>query len=214
MLSDIQKSLLTTTRGDMHRLNLCAVALLRGRACAAELNAMAAMCKPGKTKHLPAELRGFLAFQSTLDRFAMLIREADDDGILRTQKSDGTAVHSIPDAQNPSDVCVEATAFEKVSVGKAALIKDHGILQFARGLYIQLKAKYGDRLTAERTLPLKAATREKVAKTQKEKAQQAFAKLSQAEKDQIISELTGIPVTPAQEPEVLEVPADQVVTEA
>lgn len=195
MLTETQKSLLTSTRGDIHRLTLTAVALLRGRANLAELNAMAAMCKPGKTKHLSAEARGILAYQSTLDRFATLVHASDTDGIL------ADSGHKIPDSVNPSDACVEATSFEKVTAGKATLIKDHGLLTFARGLYIQLQAKYGDRLKAERTLTLEGNVKRSVL-TAKEKAKKAYDALSDAEKAELISSITGIQTA---EPEVLEV---------
>jgi hypothetical protein len=193
-LSDTQRTIMSTTRGDLHRLTQTGVALLRGRASLAELNAMAAMAKPGKTKYLSADLRGVLAFQSTLDRFAGLVKAADDDRILEVTN------HSIPDAVNPADACVQATAFDSVTKGKTALIKDHGLLMFARGIFIQLKAKYGDRLQAERTLTLEGRVK-KAELSRVEKAKMAYSRLSDAERAELIASVTSAPAQ-ADEPEV------------
>jgi hypothetical protein len=199
-LTETQKTIMSTTRGDLNRLTIVGVALLRGTACLAELNAMAAMAKPGKTKHLPAEVRGVLAYQSTLDRFAGLLKAADVDDILVP------TAYRIHDATNPVDACLEATAFDKVTLGKAALVKDHGLLMFARGIFIQLKAKYGDRLNAERTVKLDGGAKV-LERTKAEKAKAAFARLSESEKAALIAEVTGI--APAQEPEILSAEAAQ-----
>ncbi len=201
MLTDTQKTVMSTTRGDLKRLCITGVAMLRGKANLVELNAMAAMAKPGKTKHLPAEVRGVLAFQATLDRFQTFLKLADDDGIL----DDAKAKHSIQDAVNPVDACLEATAFDKVTLGKAALVNDYGTLQFARGIFIQLKAKYGERLNAAATLTIKGTVKVKE-RSKAEKAKAAFASLSAEDKAAMIAELTGI--KPQVEPEVIVVQAE------
>ncbi len=210
MLTDAQKTLMSTTRGDLHRLTIVGVALLRGRANLVELNAMAAMAKPGKTKHLDAECRGVRAFESTLDRFATLLRGCDDDGILQDIHSGKDKPHVIQDATTPIDACLEATAYEKVTVGKATLVKDYELLSTARGLFIRLKAKYAERLTAAATLTAKGTVKNKE-RTKAEKAKAAFNALSPEEKAAMISQVTGVPVaTPMPEVAVITLSAEEV----
>ncbi len=127
------------------------------------------------------------------------MKTADDDGILVDGK------HNIQATVNPVDACLEATAFERVTVGKAALIADYGLLQFSRGLFIQLKAQYGDRLKAAATRTAEGKVKVKE-RTKAEKAKEAYAKLSAEEKAAMIAEIMGTSAAPAEVEIVLDAP--------
>ena len=146
-LNPQQRATWTTTFSDLKALTLVGIALLRGTACPIEETAMAKMCNPNKTKHLTKEQRGFLAFESTLDRASTLFKLADPKGIAVA--NDKAKV----DQEIPRDALIDAQSYDAVK-GETGLVNAYMILTNARSIFIRVKEKYGDALKHKGTKTL------------------------------------------------------------
>ncbi len=134
-LSPNHKSMWAPTFGDLRNLTDAGFALLRGKANAVEENAMAKVCNPGKTASIPKEKRGFLAFQSTLDRAAFLLKQVGAEELV--DKYDHECAQPIP-----RDNLIAARVRSDLA-GQTLIVNAYRTLQNARNCYIQLKDKYG-----------------------------------------------------------------------
>jgi hypothetical protein len=135
MLPKAEKATLSGTLADLRKLTLAGYALLRGNANIAEEHAMAQVCNPGKTQYVSRDMRGFLAFQSTLDRASHLLHEADKEtGILTVE------THSL--AEIPRDALIASRNRQSELTGNAGIVNAYAVVQAARNVYVALKAKY------------------------------------------------------------------------
>lgn len=134
MLNQDQKRTLASSLADIRKLSLAGQALVRGSANSVEQSAMAAVCNPGKTKDIAAKDRGFLSFQSTIDRAQNLLHLMDTDCL----SSD--FVFDCDDAV-PRDALIRAEPQDLV--GKVAIINAFRDLSFARTILRALKDKFG-----------------------------------------------------------------------
>jgi hypothetical protein len=134
------------TFADLKVLTRVGIALLRGQACPIEETAMAKMCNPAKTKHLGKDERGFLAFQSTLDRACGMLKDTDPHGLAHTFKS-------TLNAEIPRDDLIAAKSYDAM-VGQTALVGAYDIIQHARTIFGLLKDKYGESLNHKGTVTL------------------------------------------------------------
>lgn len=129
-----QNAKLSATLRDLKALHLCGIAIIRGKANPIELDAMAKMCNPSKTKTLDKDDRGFLAFQKSLDRAQTFLRMATDS--ITDKMSDISATV-------PRDALIDARGSDIEGV-KASLSTDYGIVQAAKTTWLALKSKYTD----------------------------------------------------------------------
>ena len=134
MLNPDQKRTLASSLADIRKLSLAGQALVRGSANTVEQAAMAAVCQPGKTKDVDAKDRGFLNFQSTIDRAQNLLHILDPEGLASKNSFDCT--DSVP-----RDALIRAEPQDLV--GKVAIINAFRDLSFARTILRALKDKFG-----------------------------------------------------------------------
>ena len=134
MLNQDQKRTLAASLADIRKLSLAGQALVRGSANTVEQAAMAAVCQPGKTKDVDAKDRGFLNFQSTIDRAQNLLHILDPEGLAA--KNSFECADSVP-----RDALIRAEPQDLV--GKVAIINAFRDLSFARTILRALKDKFG-----------------------------------------------------------------------
>lgn len=154
-LNDEESKLLNARLSDLRTFTDAALALLTGKASTWNEHAMAKACTNGKTKLLPAPERRFAAFQSCLDDAARLIRKEDVFDVFHGTKRD------IPEGEIPANSLILAEKHSDDIRGQTMLANAFRQLQFARGIFIQLKQKYGDKLHAPATLTLEGKPKAK-----------------------------------------------------
>lgn len=165
-LNDNQRAMLTTTVSDLKLLTRIGIAHIRGDANAFDEHAMAKLANPSKTRTLAKDQRGWLQFQSTMDRLATLLRAADREGSNSLLKR--TALKHA----RPADNMVEALNNSIVDVaGFSAYAAAYDVLEHARSVFVEAKRKLGDEaMFGERTITLTGKPRAKAAKAAEKQA--------------------------------------------
>lgn len=135
MLNPDQKRTLASTLGDLRKLTLAGQALLAGKANQIEQAAMSAVCNPGKTKDLAPKERGFLAFQTTIDRAANLVAIMDASMGHCASKYDFECEDVLP-----RDALIRAQPQDLV--GKVSIVNAYRDLSSARRIWRDMKVKF------------------------------------------------------------------------
>lgn len=147
-LTKEKSKLLNATLSDLKTFADAGLALLTGKASTWNDHAMAKAISNGKTSILSAPERRFQAFQSCLDRAATLIREEDCFDLVH-----GVKRELDPNA-NPADQLIMADKHSDEVRGQTMLANAFRALQYARGIFIECKRKFGDKLHAPASLTL------------------------------------------------------------
>jgi hypothetical protein len=154
----VLKQKLTSTMSDLAVLVDAGHALLTGKATAWDEKALSKAGNMRKNAHYSSDQRGFLAFQSTLDRARTLVVQLDESGVVTVDRFDAVCSEK---AKNPVDVCYQARESQVETVGHSAMAAKVRTIRMAAQILRELKEKFGDALKAERTAADIAAKRVK-----------------------------------------------------